>query len=134
MWKLDVAVTTYVSICIVLRILHCFAFRIICFLMMWKLAVAVATYVSSNVTKAEYSTRDDVTKAEYGTRDDVTFYTVYPSHKTYPCQNPRICDCFPWLSRWRPSCSPDDAFIIIHNDVSVIGLLQVNVTVVECVC
>jgi hypothetical protein len=41
----------------------------------------------SDVTKAEYGTRDDVTKAEYGTRDDVTFYTVYPSHKTYPCQN-----------------------------------------------
>jgi hypothetical protein len=39
-----------------------------------------------DVTKAEYGTRDDVTKAEYGTRDDVTFYTVYPSHKTYPCQ------------------------------------------------
>jgi hypothetical protein len=40
----------------------------------------------SDVTKAEYGTRDDITKAEYGTRDDVTFYAVYPSHKTYPCQ------------------------------------------------
>jgi hypothetical protein len=38
------------------------------------------------VTKAEYGTWDDITKAEYDTRDDVTFYTVYPSRKTYPCQ------------------------------------------------
>jgi hypothetical protein len=43
-------------------------------------------YTWCDVTKAEYGTRDDVTKAEYGTRDDVTFYIVYPSHKTYPCQ------------------------------------------------
>jgi hypothetical protein len=31
MWKLDVAVTIYVSICTVLRIPHCFAFQIIRF-------------------------------------------------------------------------------------------------------
>jgi hypothetical protein len=44
-----------------------------------------------DVTQADYCTRDDVTKAEYGTRDDVTFYTVYPSHKTYSCQKESLC-------------------------------------------
>jgi hypothetical protein len=43
LWKLAVAVTTYVSICIVYRIQSSFAFEIIQFQKMWKLAVALET-------------------------------------------------------------------------------------------
>jgi hypothetical protein len=46
LWKLAVAVTTYVSICIVYRIQPSFASEIIQFQKMWKLDVALETYVS----------------------------------------------------------------------------------------
>jgi hypothetical protein len=46
MWNLAVAVTTYISICIVLRILPSFVFAVFPFLTMWNLDVAVTTYVS----------------------------------------------------------------------------------------
>jgi hypothetical protein len=46
MLKPAVAFATYVSICIVYRILPSFALELIQFHKMWKPAVAVATYVS----------------------------------------------------------------------------------------
>jgi hypothetical protein len=53
---------------------------------MWK-CEEVGRYASLVLPRSsEHWPWCDVTKAEYSTRDDVTFYTVYPSHKTYPCK------------------------------------------------
>jgi hypothetical protein len=54
MSTLSIAVATYVSICIVYRILPSFAFHPVVVQKMWRFAVAFATYISTCIV---YSTQ-----------------------------------------------------------------------------